>query len=147
MKKLYYILLLMLSFCVSSQAQQRERPDYNKILEKRCEYIAHELNLDENKEKCFKPIYMEYCRKIGELFKPDPNRVRKPKDQRTDAEVEQEIKADFARAKKIVEIRECYYAKFRKILCPKQIERIYEIERKEQKTMHQRHNNRTNKQQ
>lgn len=147
MKKYVYMLLLMLSFSICSQAQ-KERPDFKKIMEKRCEYIAHELNLDDNKEKAFKPIYMEYCRKIGELFKPDPNRVRKPKDQRTDAEVEQEIKADFARAKRIIEIRECYYAKFRKILCPKQIEKMYSIERKEQQTMHQRHNqNKANKQQ
>lgn len=147
MKKSVYMLLLMLAFCISSQAQ-KERPDFNRINEKRCEYIAHELNLDENKEKAFKPIYMEYCRKIGELFKPDPNRVRKPRDQRTDAEVEQDIKADFARAKRIVEIRECYYVKFRKILSPKQIEKIYAIEKQEQQRMHQRHHqNKANKQQ
>ncbi len=140
MKKLFSILLLMLSLLFCSEAQaQREKPDFNTILEKRCEYITHELDLDDSKEKAFKPIYMEYSKKMAELFKPDPNK-KKPKEQKTEVEVEQEIKADFARAKKIVCIRECYYAKLRKFLTPKQIVRIYEIERQEQQKIRQNHN-------
>ena len=129
--------MISLLFCSEAQAQ-RERPDFNTILEKRCEYITHELNLDDSKEKAFKPIYMEYCKKMAELFKPDPNK-RKPKDQKTEAEVEQDIKDNFARAKKIVCIREYYYAKFRKFLTPKQIVKIYEIERQEQQKMNKHH--------
>lgn len=146
MKKIISILLLTLSFCFCSQAQaQKERPDFNTILEKRCEYIAHDLNLDESKEKAFRPIYMEYCKKMAELFKPDPSK-RKPKDQKTEAEVEQDIKANFARAKRIIEIKECYYTKLRKILTPKQIVRVYEIERQEQQKMNKRHHNSAGKQ-
>lgn len=141
MKKLFSIILLVFSLCLCAQAQAQ---DYNTILEKRCEYIAHELNLDDSKEKAFKPIYMEYCKQMAELFKQEHGK-RKPQDQKTEAEVEQDIKANFARAKKIVCIRECCYAKLRKFLTPKQIVKIYEIERKEQQKIRQNHHRGGNK--
>lgn len=39
----------------------------------------------------------------------------------TDAEIEKQIKDQFAQSRKILDIREKYYNEFRKILSPKQI--------------------------
>ena len=131
----------MLAFSLSSSAELPEwpaphgKPDFKKILDMRFGVIVHELCLDEGKANKLRPLYMEYCQKVGEIFRPQQK--PKPKDQRTDAEVEQEIKADFTKAKKMVNLRETYYNKFRKILTPKQIEKIYDIERNEQRMIHQ----------
>lgn len=135
----HYILLILLAFVsltASADCQQpRQKPDFKSIVEKRFCVIVHELELDEAKAAKLKPLYMEYCRQMGDLFKPQPN--KKPRDQRTDAEIEQDIKADFDRAKKMINLRETYYTKIRKLLTPKQIEKIYSIERDEQRKINQ----------
>ena len=52
-----------------------------------------------------------------------------PKPVPTDAEVEQAIKARFAQSRKILDIREEYYNEFRKFLSPKQIQKMYNMEK------------------
>lgn len=141
---LLFIILATLSITANAQNQQnnKPRPDFQSIVEKRFCVIAHELDLDEAKTKSLKPLYFEYCRKMGELFKPG---ARKKSCDRTDAEIEQDIKNDFAKAKQIINLRETYYAKLRKFLTPRQIEKIYDIERSEQRKIHQ-HNYQKNQQ-
>ena len=48
---------------------------------------------------------------------------------KTDAEIDQMILENFAQSHKILDIREKYYAKFRKFLTPKQIMKIYQVEK------------------
>ena len=52
-----------------------------------------------------------------------------PKAIPTDAEVEKAIKDRFAQSRKLLDIREKYYNEFRKILSPKQIMKIYQLEK------------------
>ena len=47
----------------------------------------------------------------------------------TDAEIEKQIKDQFAQSRKILDVREKYYNEFRKILSPKQIMKIYQTEK------------------
>ena len=70
--------------------------------------------------------------------------MSKRKTERTDAETEEVIKHQFAMAKQKVEIREKYYAKFRKFLSPKQIEKIYDSERYVMKRLQSEKRKRTN---
>lgn len=137
--KQFLLFFIFISFSLTADAQNqqqngRPRPDFQSIIEKRYSMIAHELELDEAKAKSLKPVYFEYCKKMGELFKP--NGPRKKPYERTDAEIEQDIKNDFTKAKRMISLRESYYAKFRKILTPRQIEKIYNIERMEQRMIH-----------
>ncbi len=48
----------------------------------------------------------------------------------TDAEIEKQIKDQFAQSRKILDVREKYYNEFRKILSPKQIMKIYQTEKR-----------------
>ena len=48
----------------------------------------------------------------------------------TDAEAEQAIKQRMERSQKILDLREKYYKRYSQFLTPKQIERVYELERK-----------------
>lgn len=137
----HFILFLFFAFSLSVSANEplSGGPDFKEIVEKRYEVIVHELCLDDAKAKAVRPIYMEYCQKMGELFKPQPN--SKPRDQRTEAEVEADIKREFCKAKQVVTLRETYYCKLRKYLTPKQILKIYDIERKEQRMIRQHNQN------
>ena len=53
-----------------------------------------------------------------------------PRSTLTDAEVEQVIKARFAQSRKMLDIREKYYNEFRKFLSPKQIQKMYNMEKR-----------------
>lgn len=141
-----FILFILLAFTLSANAdcpqQPNKKPDFQSIVEKRFCVIAHELCLDESKANQVRPLYFEYCKKMGELLKPKG--PKKPMDQRTDAEIEQDVKANFAKAKSIVQLRETYYNKLRKLLTPKQIVKIYEIEQAEQRKFRQHNAQRNN---
>ena len=50
-------------------------------------------------------------------------------------QVEQSIKAQFAHSRKAIDIREKYYGEFRKILNPRQIQRVYELEKHQSEKM------------
>ena len=57
-------------------------------------------------------------------------RMRKKENQSlTDAEIEKNIKERFARSRKLIDIREKYYGVYRDFLSPKQIQRVYELEK------------------
>ena len=47
----------------------------------------------------------------------------------TDDEIAQEIEQQFAQGRKLIDVKEKYYKKFKKILTMKQIRKIYSLER------------------
>ncbi len=139
----HFILIFILAFSIGAHAcnpggQNQGKPDFRQIVEKRYEVIVHELNLDDRKAAAVKPIYMEYCKKCGELFKPKGS--QKPRDQYSEAETEVMIRDNFKKSKEILVLRETYYNKLRKYLTPKQLVKIYDIERREQRMIRDHHN-------
>lgn len=70
--------------------------------------------------------HMGACRNIANRTAADK---QTPKPLPTDAEVEQAIKARFAQSRKILDVREKYYNEFRKFLSPKQIQKMYNMEK------------------
>jgi hypothetical protein len=64
------------------------------------------------------------------------------KELQTDAEVEKMIKKRFAQSRKMLDIREKYYDKFRKFLSPKQIQKVYEMDMKDTRRFHNEMNRR-----
>lgn len=138
----HFILLFILAFSLGAYAcgpgmQNQGKPSFQQIVEKRYEVIVHELNLDDHKAKAVKPIYLEYCRKCGEIFKPKG--PKKSRDQFSEAEMETMIKDNFKKSREILNLRETYYNKLRKYLTPKQLVKIYDIERREQRMIRQHH--------
>ena len=53
----------------------------------------------------------------------------------TDAEAEQAIKSRMERSQKILDLREKYYKEYNKFLSPKQIQRVYELEKQSMKRL------------
>lgn len=140
----YVILSVML---MSSQAllmaqnsdgqTKRERPSQEEVIQMQTNHMIKALMLDDATAAKFSPVYEKYLKDLREcrMMNHKP-RVKKDagqgenKDQLlTDAEIEKNIKDQFAQSRKMLDIRESYYNEFRKILTPKQVMRIYQMER------------------
>ena len=123
------IFMLVAAFAVYSQsafAQEKKRPDREKIQAMQCNQVVKALMLDDATAAKFTPIYLQY---LKELRESRISSSRKSKPIPTDAEVEKAIKDRFAQSRKMLDIREKYYDEFRKILSPKQIMKIYQLEK------------------
>lgn len=139
---------LLLSTQLTLTAQNHpnhSRPAKHNYRAMQCNQIIQALMLDDATAAKFKPVYEQYMADMratrgksaahkkevkapGEAAQPKAKPTPKPMP--TDSEVEQAIKDRFAQSRKMLDVREKYYHEFRKILSPKQIMRIYQIEKK-----------------
>lgn len=141
----YVILSVML---MSSQAllmaqnsdgqTKRQRPSQEEVIQMQTNHMIKALMLDDATAAKFSPVYEKYLKELRECrmmnhkprVKKDAGQTRDAKESvMTDAEIEQAIKDQFTQSRKMLDIRESYYNEFRKILAPKQIWRIYQMER------------------
>lgn len=135
-------------FAQEAKKPERKRPTQEQIQQMQCNQIIKALTLDDATAAKFTPVYTKYMeemravRRMGQPEKADKkvegnkagenknvaNRPA-PKPMPTDAEVEASIKARFAQSRKMLDIREKYYNEFRKFLSPKQIQKMYNMEK------------------
>ncbi|MDR1197586.1 MAG: hypothetical protein LBK94_01045 [Prevotellaceae bacterium] len=126
MKKLLIILLSAI-LCVSADAQQKfekkrhfknsEKPNKEEIIEQKCKKAADKLMLDDVTAVKFIPVYKAYLNELSENigFK------KLNKDGETnDSDIDKNVRENFAKARKAVDIREKYYSEFRRFLSAKQ---------------------------
>jgi len=129
---------IMMAVCTSNVMAETPNGDKPKLsreelAEKRAKGIANRLALDEQTTTRFVTTYMDYQKEVWALGA----RVRSEEMAgESDPEVEQAIKQRFERDMKITKIREKYYGYYRQFLTPKQIQRVYAMERK---AMHHKH--------
>lgn len=127
-------------FAQEKKEARPERKQFNKeqMQEMQCNQIIKGLALDDATAAKFTPVYKQYMeemratRTMGSRRNPVNRTVadkQTPKPVPTDAEVEQAIKSRFAQSRKILDIREKYYNEFRKFLSPKQIQKMYNMEK------------------
>lgn len=126
-----------------AKKQERKRPTQEQMQQMQCNHLIKALALDDMTAAKFTPVYREYMeemravRKMGKPEKavkktdkaPKAERQVAPKPIPTDAEVEAAIKARFVQSRKMLDIRETYYSKFRQFLSPKQIQKMYNMEK------------------
>ena len=150
MKKLFNIALtaiMMVAFSTAVQAQdnqvqnhEKQRMSREQLAEAQAKHIAKELALDDATSQKFVETFCEYQKEVWALSprakRPEMKDGKKPemkdwkKAEKTDAEVEKAIQERFEHSQKILTIRENYYKKYRKFLSPKQVQRVYELEKK-----------------
>lgn len=129
MKSVFRIFLLamaMATFCINTYAQKdsRQRMTREQLAETQAKYIAKEMAMDDATAEKFTATFCQFQKEIWALG-PRPKREGS-----TDAETEQAIKERFVHSQKILDLRKKYYAEYSKFLTQKQIERVYELERK-----------------
>lgn len=160
MKTMKYVGMFLIVCILGNQvmvAQQnqgnrsgRKRMTHEQMSEMKANRLAAELALDDKTTSLFKDTYADYMNEMHQLWMKDfPKKLGNEKDKKqfkkelqTDAEVEKMIKKRFAQSRKMLDIREKYYDKFRKFLSPKQIQKVYEMDMKDTRRFHNEMNRR-----
>jgi hypothetical protein len=107
------------------QREQREKMDPEQMFDRMVDRKAETMNLSDAAREPFKALYKEFLKEQTELqraTRPSRGEEAAAKD---DATVEKEIFEKLANQKKLVELKEIYYPKFREILTVKQIQSLY----------------------
>lgn len=133
MKHLLLILTLLLgSFSAMPAMAQKGNKNYAQ----RSVHMSHILCLDDAIAARFSPLYEKYRKEMNDArqkykkIKPQKNKDGKPQ-RLTEEQVKKNIETSFALSQSILDIRKKYYKEFLKILPPRQIERLYELEKKD----------------
>lgn len=150
-KKIKYLLvvcfMVMASTCMAMTQQQqpndgkkpgdgqRKRPNMEQLTKMQASRISQSLGLDDKTSQKFIETFCN-CRK--EMAATKPARPQKKRAETTDAEVDKAIKANFQQGRKLLDIREKYYKAYSKFLSPKQIQRVYDLERQDMQRFAQR---------
>lgn len=122
-------LLLTCSLTARADDNRKQRPTHEQIVECQCKDIVSDLKLDDAKAKSFTDTYKSYQDEL-KAARDKYGKRNKKRSEMTDDEIEQDILNRFAMSKQIINVREKYYKKFRKILTPRQIQQMYEREKK-----------------
>ena len=112
---------------VSAQDSEKKRPSREQLAELQARHIAGSLALDDATAKKFVDAYRDYQQEVWNSGTSMKKRV--VAQSLTDAEIEKNIKGRFAHSRKLLDIREKYYDVYRGFLSPKQIQRVYELEK------------------
>lgn len=106
---------------------KRPRPNMEQFVKSQATRIAQSLNLDGETSKKFIQTFYNCRKEMAATMKGHPHKKRS---EMTDAEVDKAIVADFKQGRKMLDIREKYYAAYSRFLTPKQIQRVYDLERR-----------------
>lgn len=140
--KTKYFFMLMVACFMGTQAmnaqknergnQPRKRMSIEQMSQMQGKRLANELGLDDATSDKFLKLYEEYMKELNDVRKKNipPKPEAKPGEEMqrpmpSDADVDKMMREDFAQSRKILDIREKYYDKFRKILTPKQVQKVY----------------------
>lgn len=145
MRRFFTILIALLVCVATMNAQQRTRPvQHGKNMEQQTMGMVEALALDDKTAVKFKEVYAKYKKEMQSVQRTFPRGERERKDSAavrkllTDAEIEQNIKDGFAKSRAVIDIREKYYKEFRTFLTPRQIQRMYEMEKREMEDLRKR---------
>ena len=128
------ILCTTATFAQEAQNKQpKQKLTHEQIATTQAQQIAYELGMSDATTAKFVTTFVNYRMEIREARKSTtPKKVSKDMN---DQQVEEVINAQFANSKKVLEIREKYYKEYRKFLNPRQIQRVYELEKRQTEKM------------
>ena len=112
-----------------AQDGSRQRISREELAQVQAKRIAKQLAFNEQKSK---KLEEAYCQCQSEIWQLGPRLGKQaslqPADT-TEAAVEQNLKQRFERSQKILDIREKYFTIYSAFLTPKQIEKVYMLEK------------------
>lgn len=147
MEKIIRTLLLavmMTACCVTTNAQDKgkQRISREQLAETQARHIAQQLAFDDETTAKFVDTYSR-CQK--EVWSLAPRKRVGKGTSKTDRETEEAIEERFDRSQKLLDIRKKYYKEYSKFLTPKQIQRVYSIEKNMMKRLGKNANRRKNR--
>lgn len=147
MEKVIRTLLLavmMTACCVTTNAQDKgkQRISREQLAETQARHIAQQLAFDDETTAKFVDTYSR-CQK--EVWSLAPRKRVGKGASKNDRETEEAIEERFDRSQKLLDIRKKYYKEYSKFLTPKQIQRVYSIEKNMMKRLGKNANRRKNR--
>ncbi len=147
MEKIIRTLLLavmMTACCVTTNAQDKgkQRISREQLAETQARHIAQQLAFDDETTAKFVDTYSR-CQK--EVWSLAPRKRVGKGASKNDRETEEAIEERFDRSQKLLDIRKKYYKEYSKFLTPKQIQRVYSIEKNMMKRLGKNTNRRKNR--
>lgn len=123
------LLLAALLICLlpAVASAQKERPTKEQVNRYRAVKMARQIGLDAEAENAFVPLYEGFQKEMAVIMRE--SRQGRSAEVTTDEQAERNIQADFRTSRKVLDLRERYYAEFRKVLTPLQIRKMYAIEK------------------
>lgn len=117
------IILFLFSFLVgiNTFAQPTQR---QKMIHMAAVRIADQIEVKAEDKEAFITLYQSYKKESAGIMKIQPAPVED-----SEAAAEAKILSDFEKSQKILSLRKAYYSKFRTILSPSQIQKMYDVER------------------
>jgi len=126
-----FVLLMLTMFSLGAQSQNAKRLPIvrERILQAKLVEIRRSLNLDQATMQRLRPIYIEYEKEILGVNTNNQRRLMSVNsDTLTPQEAEKLVMVQLENAKRLIDIREKYYHKFKTVLTPQQIVRLYQTE-------------------
>jgi len=126
-----FVLLMLTMFSLGAQSQNAKRLPIvrERILQAKLVEIRRSLNLDQATMQRLRPIYIEYEKEILGVNTNNQRRLMSVNsDTLTPQEAEKLVMVQLENAKRLIDIREKYYNKFKTVLTPQQIVRLYQTE-------------------
>jgi Spy/CpxP family protein refolding chaperone len=133
MKTIHKIIIILTLASASVQLFSQNPGRFPQIRERiimaKLQEIRKALNLDQATMDKFRPVYIQYEKEItGINIKGQERLMRTNSDSLTSEEAERLVLAQLDNTKKMLEIREKYYYKFKSVLTPQQIIKLYQTE-------------------
>lgn len=144
---------MMIVMATSAIAQDdnngRKRMTREQLAERQAKHIAHQLAFDNGTTEKFVAAYTEYHKELWALRPQMAKKIRDDK-QRTEKtqkanevkakklaekETDGKVKRQMERSKKLMALKEKYYDKYAEFLSTQQIDRVYEIEKKQMRRL------------
>ena len=126
--RMLFLAVVMAALCGTANAQksEKQRMSREQLAEAQARHIARQLAFDDKTTAKFVDTYTR-CQK--EIWTLAPKRKGVKGAARTDAETEKAMEERFERSQKLLDIRKKYHEEYGKFLTPKQIQRVYAIEK------------------
>lgn len=108
--------------------QEKAKAGQEERLEEHTKFVVGMLNLDDAAAAKFTPVYKEYIKEKRALRTAGMVKRSGHKDKITEAEAAKIVKERLQLSRKLLDVREKYYAKFSKIITAVQVKKIYDME-------------------
>lgn len=141
MKRLFTTLVLALAALAAFAQNETDEQTKQKFFDVKVRVMASELRLTEQQQADFTPVYQKYSDEmhaaIGHLEKP-AGRPEKTEEAPSDEDVAKWVKTRLENQQKGLSIRLKYVDEFAKVLEPRQLRRLYDVEDQIQKALRDR---------
>lgn len=137
--KALFIAIAAMTMAINASAQNcdKQKMSREQMAEAQAKHIAKEICVDEKTNAKFVETYVNYKKELWGTA-PKCKKGDKKKSE-TEEQAEQKMQQKFERSQKMLDIRTKYYKEFSKFLTQRQIEKMYDKERKMMQRLKQRH--------